>query len=187
LWGSSSDQSLGGQAGAGLWEFAAYTDQVRFKADQTSSSMTDSDLPTIASGTSRAINGAASVLEFASDASWDVTTEGIANGSVSIRAELGSLLAGFNSDCGGSGAAVTASTLCIEESSSIMVDGWSAGTANEVSRRTRSFVPATVLEPLGRGLSLFGAIPVFQELSPLDDAFGRVDVTVLPLDRYENN
>jgi len=139
----------------------------------------------LASGTSRAIEGAANVLDFAADTRWDVTTDGIANGSVSVKAEVGSLLAGFNSNCSGTGGGAKASTLCIEESSSIMVDAWSAGTAEEVSRRTRSFVPATVLKPLGEGLAAFGTLPVFKELRSLDDAFGRVDVTVLPLDRYQ--
>ena len=187
LWGSTSAQSLSGEPGPGLWEFAAYTDQIRFKPDQTAAMTTDSELPALASGTSRAIDGAAKVLEFADNTSWDVTTEGIANGSVSVEADVGSLLAGFNSDCTASGGGTTDSTFCIQESSSIMVDGWSAGTADEVSRRTRAFVPATVLKPLGEGLAAFGALPVFKELRSLDDAFGRVDVTVLPLDRYQRD
>ena len=185
LWGTAPNSSLSGEPGPGLWEFASDTDQVHLKPDQTLSLTTDSDLPTLSSGTSRAIDGAASVLEFADGSSWDVTTEGIANGAVSIKAEVGSLLADINSNCSVSGGAVTDSTLCIQETSSIMIDGWSAGTADEITRRTRAFVPATVLQPLGEGLALFGTLPVFKELRSLDDAFGRVDVTVLPLGRYE--
>jgi len=185
LWGNASNQSLGGVGGDGVWEFATYTDQISIKPDQTLPFRNDSDLPVLASGTSQAIAGAAKVLEFADNTSWDVTTEGIANASVRVKADIGSLLAGFTSNCSGAGDGATESTLCLQEASSIMVDGWSAGSADEVSRRTRSFVPATVLKPVGEGLAAFGRLPVFKELRSLDDAFGRVDVTVLPLDRYQ--
>ena len=41
-------------------------------------------------------------------------------------------------------------------------------------------MPASVLEPVGDAVSLLGHLPVLEELSGLKDAFGHVDMNVLP-------
>ena len=61
-----------------------------------------------------------------------------------------------------------------------MSDGWSASGDNQTRRRVRSLMPASILEPVGDAVSLLGHLPVLEELSGLKDAFGHVDMNVLP-------
>ena len=73
-------------------------------------------------------------------------------------------------------------TLSFEESAVIMSDGWSAPSEDGAEARVRSLVPAGGLERTGIGevLSAAGLLPGYQELRPLDDAFGHVDMGELP-------
>ncbi len=62
----------------------------------------------------------------------------------------------------------------------ILADGWSSGSDRQTARQVRSLVPASAVEPVGKVLSLMGAVPVFEEMKGLKHAFGHVDMNVLP-------
>lgn len=70
----------------------------------------------------------------------------------------------------------------IEETSVIMSDAWSVGNDASAAKRVKTFVPAGVLEKMGIGnmISVLGVIPAFTELRSFDDAFGHVEMGVLP-------
>ncbi len=128
-----------------------------------------------------AVSKSGDLLGWAEDTEWGLPGDGLIRAAVQVNVKNNDFLQGMLSRCGSS-AGIYA---CIRESNSIMVDGWSSGSDTQAANRTRSYVPAVALKPVGDLLSKLGYIPPFKELRDLDDAFGRVDITVLPL-RLEN-
>jgi len=184
LWGRSGGNRSAGQY-QGMWDGLGFADDVAIDLQQTQSAQQSGELPTIAAATSRSIDATTGFVEALSGANWDVEANGMVSVNVAISAHLGGLLNSASSTCGDRQS--INNEFCLEIGSAILTDGWSASSSEQAKDRTQTFVPATILEPAGKFLSAFGNLPVLKELKPLDDAFGRVDTEVLPLDRYEEN
>ena len=184
LWGSSGgNRSVSQQTG--FWERFGFTDDVTLDLQQTRTAQHSGDLPTIAAATTHSIDATTGFVEALSGANWDVESNGMVSVNLDITARLGSLLTNSSGTCGERQS--SDDEFCLEMGSAILADGWSASSSDQAKERTQAFVPATILEPVGKFVSAFGNLPVLRELKPLDDAFGRVDTDVLPLDRYEED
>ncbi|MES9993791.1 MAG: hypothetical protein ABW098_17715 [Candidatus Thiodiazotropha sp.] len=117
---------------------------------------------------------------------WQLEANGLYTANVSLDvASNAYLVAG--SDCSTQESETVSS--CITRSNTIFVDSWDAGNAAMAGERSRTFVPAGVLEPVGDVIATFvGAIPFFADIRGLesdnDGGFGYVNPNVLPMDRY---
>lgn len=143
------------------------------------------------------------ILDGLSGNSWGLTTNGLLRAGVAVSVQsnawltsdvsstgnedsaTGDAAAAKNAQAGvatptNSGCNGTAGFGCVQSSSVILVDGWSAGSDDQARRRVRSLMPASALQPLGDLLSNVGVIPMFKELKQLDGAFGHVDMDALP-------
>lgn len=81
-------------------------------------------------------------------------------------------IAGSNCSQGGAG--------CFQESTAILVDGWSAVDPNIIRDRVHGFVPSARLEKVGDFISKVSPIPMMKDLGKLKGAFGCVKVGVRP-------
>ncbi len=119
---------------------------------------------------------AGTVLEGLGGNSWGLTSNGLVKSSIGVQVKANEWLSGDGAqDCGANG-----NVACLQSSSVILVDGWSASSDDQARRRVRSLVPASALQPLGDAVSKVGHLPMFKELKQLDGAFGHVDMGVLP-------
>ena len=196
LWGDGASLHSANRDAADvpeMWESLNFSDSVQIKDDTSTFSVNENGLPGPARLVSEGVNLATSLVEnLSSSAQWDVETEGVYAVDISLEAEVGSLLTPQGSNCiqtneQGEGAGSHTDTICLGIRTAILADGWSAATDDQARRRVQTMVPATVLDPLGEVLSVLGQLPILKELRPLDDSFGHVDTTVLPLDRYREN
>ena len=117
------------------------------------------------------------------DAKWDLASTGLYKGAISVSVANAGMFTSTGRDCDGTESDST--FVCIHRHNAIMVDGWSAFSRSDVEQRSRAFVPGAALRPIGELVSTIGAIPLMKEVKGLEDAFGKVDVDVLPLDRYQ--
>lgn len=115
------------------------------------------------------------VLDGIADNEWGLSANGLVRSEVKVEVKQNDWLASADAQCG----AVDVSG-CVRSSSVILADGWSASDDGQASRRVKSLVPGSALEPVGDALSLVGVIPMFKELKGLKNAFGHVDMEALP-------
>lgn len=124
----------------------------------------------------RGVEKAGDLLDWAPDTQWGLTGDGLINAVVQVDVENNKWLTGTQSQCGSANNVFA----CVTESNAIMVDGWSSGSDAQARQRVRSLVPASGLTKVGNIMAHMGRIPVFKELRRLEDAFGHVDMNVLP-------
>ena len=123
--------------------------------------------------------------------SWGLVADGLLRSSVDVAVRPTGLLHALHGQCGNHASANSASGntseasdknehVCVSAAGVILADGWSASSDAQAKSRVRSLVVGSTLTRVGEGLSaLLGSI-LFPELDPLDEAFGHVDMTVLP-------
>jgi len=153
----------------------------RLEIDESSAQGTpydrDISTPTIAMSIGQQAGRSGEILDGLSGNTWGLSSDGMLRAGVGVNVKSNSWLVPANANEGCGSATVFA---CIESSSVILVDGWSASSDDQARRRVRSLMPASALEPLGNAIALVGHLPVFKELKTLDGAFGHVDMNVLP-------
>ncbi|NND90587.1 MAG: hypothetical protein HKN42_06955 [Granulosicoccus sp.] len=118
---------------------------------------------------------AGKVLDGLRGNSWGLSTNGLIRAGVGVQVQANEWLASADTRC-----SATGSSGCLSSASVILVDGWSASSDDQARRRVRSLMPASALEPLGDVVANVGHIPMMKELRHLKDAFGHVDMQVLP-------
>lgn len=132
--------------------------------------------PTIAMRVGHAAGSAGTILDGLSGNSWGLSTNALVKSSVGVQVKANEWLASDESQ----GCGVSGNFACLQSSSIILVDGWSASDDDQARRRVRSLVPASALQSLGDMVSNVGHLPMFKELKKMDGAFGHVDMSVLP-------
>jgi len=78
------------------------------------------------------------------------------------------------------------SAMTIEESTSIFIDGWSAGDDDTIRERVHGFVPTNRLEKVGDFISRVKVIPMLNDLEHLEKAFGCVKNNIVPGKTYDS-
>lgn len=68
----------------------------------------------------------------------------------------------------------------LKESTSILIDGWSAADSETIRDRVHGFVPTNRLERLGYYVSKLKYLPMLTDLKNLEDAFGCVKTNIIP-------
>lgn len=76
------------------------------------------------------------------------------------------------------------SGMTLTESTSIFVDGWSAGDDDTIRERVHGFVPTNRLEKVGDFISRVKFIPMLNDLEHLEKAFGCVKNNIVPGKTY---
>jgi len=135
----------------------------------------DISQPTVAMKVGQLAGKAGEILDGLSGNSWGLTPDGLLQANVGVQLDGNAWLGAGSDGCGNE-----QSTLCLNSSGVILVDGWSASDDAQARERVRSLVPASALEPLGNAVSIVGNLPMFGELKRLKGAFGHVDMQVLP-------
>lgn len=202
LWGKVTARESSGSA-TSFWKSFEFQDAVVGKSETLESSLNHASLGGVAGTVSDSIQSLGSALDFASGVRWDLPGGDYATGEVRVEAQVGNLLTPVSSNCGvnsqssgsstgGSPSGVTGdSTLCFTETTAILTDTWSVPATENVEKsieeHTKAFVPASVLQPVGKFLSLMGRLKVVEELRGLEDAFGYVDAAPLPAGRSLGN
>ena len=166
LWGDGTDADGGWDAATGVEIDAGSVETLRYAPAD------DANLP-IAGAVGGAVHAAGSVLGAIAGADWDLGETALTRAGVRVEIERNGWFDDLVAGCGGAFA-------CLEEAGTIMTDGWSAGSTQEMKDRVQALVPASVLEPVGKGLSALGHVPILDELKPLDTAFGHVGDFVPP-------
>ena len=115
--------------------------------------------------------------------SWGLTGDGLLRSGIEVAVEPTPLLRASQTPCGtasGEGQANTAQHVCVRSAGVILADGWAASGDAQAASRVRSLVPASTMSYVGQGLSALLGSLLFPELDPLDEAFGYVNMDVLP-------
>ncbi|MBT2990011.1 MAG: hypothetical protein KME65_13740 [Candidatus Thiodiazotropha sp. (ex Ctena orbiculata)] len=117
---------------------------------------------------------------------WDIEENGLYTGMVTIEVASNPIMSsGFDCDDQESESAI----VCVRRSNTIYADGWDAENAAHAANRSRTFVPAGALEPVGNTLAdIATLVPFFADIQGLrsdnNGGFGYVNPNVLPMDRY---
>lgn len=130
-----------------------------------------------------AVTSTANQLSGFSGNSWGLPGDGLLRSGVEVAVEPTSLLRGTQGRCGVSAAdseEQNAPRVCIRSTGVILADGWSASGDAQAASRVRSLVPTSIMSNVGEALSGLLGNTFFPELDPLDDAFGYVNMGVLP-------
>ncbi len=117
---------------------------------------------------------------------WNLESQGLYTGSVSIEV-AGNSIFSSGEDCSGEESETVAA--CVTRSNTIFTDSWDAQNPSMAARRSRTFVPAGALEPVGNTLaSIASLVPFLRDIEGLradgNGGFGYVNPNVLPMDRY---
>ena len=137
------------------------------------------------SGTEKNIHKLGTALEPLSAVDWDINPDGLVNAGVQVNIVQPDSLVSAGYAC--NGGRVEGLFGCVSSHNAILVDGWGAGSNLQAERRTRALVPAAALSKTGNSLAHMGKFPFLNELGGLHNAFGKVDSSILPLDRYSGN
>ncbi|MBX2878389.1 MAG: hypothetical protein KTR32_00575 [Granulosicoccus sp.] len=167
LWGQSTSSTLN--------NLSSQTD-VQIEKEKTVLTAYSFDLSAapVATGMGETVEQLGSILGDAQGNAWDIEGNGIVRASINIGIKANTWLAGSNPSC-----VTTDSATCIQSSSVIMSDGWSAGSDDHAKRRVRSLMPTSAAQPVSDIISSAGGL-LFPELKGLEGAFGHVDMDVLP-------
>lgn len=169
LWGeagSVADRSWAGRTGVSIDESTALAGNYQHGVGQT----------TLAMSVGETAGKAGTVLDGISGNSWGLSNKGLVKASIGVQVKANEWLSADEAQgCGNQG-----NFACLQSSSVILADGWSASSDDQARRRVRSLMPASALASLSNTVSNVGHIPMFKELKLLDGAFGHVDMSVLP-------
>ncbi|MEW8506899.1 MAG: hypothetical protein AB2598_09335 [Candidatus Thiodiazotropha sp.] len=140
----------------------------------------------IAGALSSGINTIGDSLATITGGEWDLEENGLYTGTVSIEVAGNSILSS-GVDCTNQESEIAVA--CIRRSNTIFADSWDARNAGHAARRSRSFVPAGALEPVGNALAnIVSRVPFFADIQGLradsNGGFGYINPNVLPMDRY---
>jgi len=104
----------------------------------------------------------------------DMYIDGLLKSHVEIKVDNNTIMnvAGDNCTQGGAG--------CVYESTSILVDGWSAADPGQIRDRVHGFVPTNRLEQVGAIVSNVKVVPMLKDLGNLEAAFGCTKLGVRP-------
>ena len=107
-------------------------------------------------------------------------SNGLMRSEIEIKVENNEIMniAGTNCSQGGAG--------CFQESTAILVDGWSAGNPDVIRDRVHGFVPSARLEKVGDFISKVSGIPMMGDLDKLRGSFGCVKLGVRPAQRLRD-
>ena len=103
-----------------------------------------------------------------------VFVNGLLRSEIEVEVEGNELLNMQSDTCTQGGAG------CVKESTTILVDGWSAANPAEERARVRGFVPTSRLEEVGALISKVKVLPMLKDLGNLERAFGCVKLGVKP-------
>lgn len=167
-----------------LWGVAVASSNNRFETDtrvainQPSAAahyQRDISEPTVAMRVGQLAGKSGEILDGLSGNSWGLSADGLVQATVELEVAGGDWVTNGEQNCGTEG-----SSVCLNSSAVILVDGWSSSSDSQARERVRSLMPASALEPLGDAVSIVGKLPMFGELKGLKNAFGHVDMGVLP-------
>lgn len=130
-----------------------------------------------------AVTATANQLSGFSGNSWGLPGDGLLRSGVEVAVEPTPLLLGTQGRCGTPAAdteADNAQRVCIRSAGVILADGWAASGDAQAVSRVRSLVPSSIMSNVGEALSGLLGNTFFPELDPLDEAFGYVNMGVLP-------
>ncbi len=123
--------------------------------------------------------------------SWGLVADGMLRAGVEVAVQPTGFLQGANAPCGvtvQNGKAATGkqtgegspAAVCLRSAGVIMADGWAASDDSQAVSRIRSLVPGSALAKVGEAVGSLLGETIFPELEPLSEAFGHVDMSVLP-------
>jgi len=135
-------------------------------------------LPKAAHSMAELLRKTASVNGNLSTTEWGLAVDGLLRAEVNVDLSNNRYLVTQGRSCQQNSRAVQFA--CVSAGTALVTDNWSAGSREQSENRSRSFVPAAQLAAVGNTLAVIGKLPLFGELSGLQDAFGRVDGSVLP-------
>lgn len=166
LWGNQTNDPV---AMSSTFKLEVNSDSLNVNSGQYNS------VPSPAMRVGQAIGQSGKLLQGISGNSWGLTANGVSSSSVGVVIEDTEWIPKTGNDCFDS-----AHLTCLSSRSAILNDSWSASGDEQAAQRIRSLMPATVLQPLGRAVSVVGKLPLFDELKDLRGAFGHIDMSVLP-------
>lgn len=166
LWGSQTSNAV---AMSSSFELKVKADSLYVNSAQYNS------VPSAAMRVGQAVSRSGMLLEGVAGNSWDLTANGVSSSTVGVVIENNEWIPSAGNVCSDS-----VRVTCVGSRSAILNDSWSASGNEQAAQRIRSLMPATVLQPLGRAVSVVGNLPLFGELKDLKGAFGHVDMSVLP-------
>lgn len=139
------------------------------------------------------VSGSADRLASLTGNNWGLPADGLLRSGIEVAVEPTAFLPGTQAPCGAAHAGATPSNattpqsnnatpqrVCIRSTGVILADGWAASGDAQAASRVRSLVPASIMSNVGDGVSALLGNTLFPELDPLDDAFGFVNMRVLP-------
>jgi len=139
------------------------------------------------------VSGSADRLASLTGNNWGLPADGLLRSGIEVAVEPTPFLPGTQAPCGAAHAGATPSNattpqpnnatpqrVCIRSTGVILADGWAASGDAQAASRVRSLVPASIMSDVGDGVSALLGNTLFPELDPLDDAFGFVNMRVLP-------
>ena len=139
------------------------------------------------------VSGTADRLASLTGNTWGLPADGLLRSGIEVAVEPTPFLPGTQAPCGAAHAGATPSNattpqsnnatpqrVCIRSTGVILADGWAASGDAQAASRVRSLVPASIMSDVGDGVSALLGSTLFPELDPLDDAFGFVNMRVLP-------
>jgi hypothetical protein len=147
----------------------------------------DNVTPSSIAGTlSNGINIVGNTMARITGGNWDVEENGLYTGTVSLEVTGNSILTS-GVDCHNQESETIVA--CIRRSNTIFADSWEASGPDHAASRSRAFVPAGALEPVGNALgNIVSIVPFFADLRGLrsdsNGGFGYINPNVLPMDRY---
>jgi len=109
------------------------------------------------------------VLQHVSGNEWGLSSNGVVSAVVKVPVDSDQLQE-YGVVCTEYG-----NEICLLGTGAILNDSWSAADKEQMARRVRSLVPASLLEPVGNAVSRVGQLPIFDELKGLRGAFGYVN------------
>lgn len=166
LWGSQTDASA---TKSTAFDLEVKADSLTVNSAQANSS------PSAAMMVGQAVSQSGKLLEGISGNSWGLTANGVSSSTVGVVIEDNEWIPSAGNACSDS-----IHLTCLGSRSAILNDNWSASGDEQAAQRIRSLMPATVLQPVGRAVSVVGNLPLFGELKDLNGAFGHVEMSVLP-------
>jgi len=158
----------------------------------------DTGRASVSAATGEIVRLAGSALSGFSGNSWGLVADGLLRSNIEVAVKPTGLLHALHGQCASAGEAgastgpsangAVSSTddqadndyVCMRSSGVILADGWSAAGDAQTVSRVRSLVPSSVLSTIGQGVGALLGATVFPELEPLDEAFGYVNMNVLP-------
>jgi hypothetical protein len=155
--------------------------------DSTLTTRVDNVRPSSIAGTlSAGIHTIGDTMASITGGNWDIEENGMITGTVSLEVTGNSIMSS-GVDCNDQESDETVA--CVRRSNTIFVDSWDAENAGHAAERSRSFVPAGALEPVGDALAnIVTLVPFFADIQGLrsdsNGGFGYINPNVLPMDRY---